>query len=73
MTSAYDIVIFRASFGGVSAALAAPRYGKSVALIDARDSVGGQATVEGLTRWDETAPISSPNMFGSAKHRWETA
>jgi pyruvate/2-oxoglutarate dehydrogenase complex dihydrolipoamide dehydrogenase (E3) component len=52
-----DIVIFGVSFGGVSAALAAARYGKSVALIDATDTVGGQATVQGLTRCGETAQL----------------
>ena len=67
MTSIYDIVIFGASFGGVSAALAAARYGKTVALVDATDTVGGQATTQGLTRWDETAQTGSPNTYGSAK------
>jgi hypothetical protein len=67
MTQDYDIVIFGASFGGVSAALAAARYGKSAVLIEPSDGVGGQATTQGLTRWDETAPISSPNTYGSSK------
>ncbi len=63
----FDIVIVGASFGGVSAALAAARYGKTVALIDAGGNVGGQATAQGLTRWDESAPVLSPNTWGSSK------
>ena len=63
----YDVVIVGASFGGVSAALAAARYGKSVALIDAGGNVGGQATSQGLTRWDESAPVLTPNTYGSSR------
>ncbi len=63
----FDIVIVGASFGGVAAALAASRYGKSIALIDAGGNVGGQATAQGLTRWDESAPVTSPNTYGSSK------
>ncbi len=61
----FDIAIVGASFGGVAAALAAARYGKRVALIDAGGNVGGQATAQGLTRWDESAPAISPNTHGS--------
>ena len=60
-----DIVIVGASFGGVSAALAAATYGKSAALISADNHVGGQATSQGLTRWDETAPVMQ--KYGSSK------
>ena len=67
MASQFDIVIVGASFGGVAAALAAARYGKSVALVDAGGNVGGQATAQGLTRWDESAPVTSPNTYGSSK------
>ena len=63
----YDIAIAGASFGGVAAALAAARYGKRIALIDGGDSVGGQATSQGLTRWDESDPVISPNTYGSSK------
>jgi hypothetical protein len=63
----FDIVIFGASFGGVSAALAAARYSKRVALIDASGNVGGQATAQGLTRWDESEPVTSPSTYGSSK------
>ncbi|HEY1681977.1 MAG TPA: FAD-dependent oxidoreductase [Candidatus Tumulicola sp.] len=63
----YDIAIVGASFGGVAAALAAARYGKRVALIEAGNNAGGQATAQGLTRWDESAPVLSPNTYGSTK------
>src|SRR5271154_4325024 len=66
-TSNFDIVILGASFGGVSAALAAARYGKRIALIDAGGNVGGQATAQGLTRWDESEPVTTPNTYGSSK------
>jgi hypothetical protein len=67
MTVGFDIVIVGASFGGVSAALSAARSGKRVALVDAGDNIGGQATSQGLTRWDESAPATSPNTYGSTK------
>jgi thioredoxin reductase len=63
----FDIVIVGASFGGVSAALAAAVYGKKVALIDGGANVGGQATAQGVTRWDESAPVLTPNTYGSSK------
>jgi hypothetical protein len=67
VASQFDIVIVGASFGGVAAALAAARYGKRVALVDGGGNVGGQATAQGLTRWDESAPVTSPNTYGSTK------
>jgi hypothetical protein len=67
MVLEYDLVIVGASFGGVSAALAAARYGKLVALLDKGGNVGGQATAQGLTRWDESAPVVTPNTYGSSK------
>jgi len=60
----FDVVIVGASFGGVSAALAAASFDKRIALIDAQGGVGGQATSQGLTRWDETAPVMEP--YGSS-------
>ncbi|MBV9104154.1 MAG: FAD-dependent oxidoreductase, partial [Candidatus Eremiobacteraeota bacterium] len=63
----FDIVIVGASFGGVSAALAAASYGKHIALIDAAGSVGGQATAQGVTRWDEAEDVISPKTYGSSK------
>jgi hypothetical protein len=63
----FDIAIAGASFGGVAAALSAARYGKSVALIEATGNVGGQATAQGLTRWDESDPVLWPNTYGSSR------
>lgn len=51
----YDVVIAGASFGGVAAALAAASDPKvRVVLLEAGTWAGGQATSQGLTRWDET-------------------
>src|SRR5579862_2142234 len=51
----YDVVIVGASFGGVAAALAAASDPKvRVALLEASQWVGGQATSQGVTRWDES-------------------
>jgi choline dehydrogenase-like flavoprotein len=63
MNSEFDIVIVGASFGGVSAA----RFGKHVVLLDRGGNVGGQATAQGLTRWDESDPVLSPKTYGSTK------
>lgn len=63
----FDVVIVGASFGGVSAALSAARYAKRIALVDADGNVGGQATAQGVTRWDESAPVASPNIYGSTQ------
>lgn len=50
----YDVVIVGASFGGVAAALAAAADPNvSVALLERGAWVGGQATSQGVTRWDE--------------------
>jgi hypothetical protein len=51
----YDVVIVGASFGGVAAALAAAADPKvTVALLEPTQWVGGQATSQGVTRWDES-------------------
>ncbi len=63
----FDVVIVGASFGGVSAALSAARFGKRVVLLDRGGNVGGQATAQGLTRWDESDPVLSPKTSGSTK------
>jgi hypothetical protein len=63
----YDVVIVGASFGGVAAALAAASDPKvRVALLEATDWVGGQATSQGLTRWDE-ADVARVETCGSTK------
>lgn len=54
MALAFDVVIVGASFGGVSAALAAASDPKvKVVLLEPSQWVGGQATAQGVTRWDE--------------------
>ncbi len=63
----FDVVIVGASFGGVAAALAVADAQKTVALIDAGTMVGGQATSQGVTRWDETSHSTTPNTYGSTK------
>src|ERR1700676_2370569 len=63
----YDVVIVGASFGGVAAALAAASDPKvRVALLEAGEWVGGQATSQGVTRWDE-APAALTERGGSTK------
>jgi hypothetical protein len=53
-TEHFDVVIVGASFGGVAAALAAASDPKvRVVLLEAGQWVGGQATSQGVTRWDE--------------------
>lgn len=50
----FDVAIVGASFGGVSAALAAASDPKvRVVLLEPTQWVGGQATAQGVTRWDE--------------------
>ena len=51
----FEVVIVGASFGGVAAALAVADARKNVCLIDAGTTVGGQATSQGVSRWDETS------------------
>ncbi len=63
--STFDVVVVGASFGGVAAALAAARYGKRVALVAAGGNVGGQGTAQGVTRWDESEHVITPNTYGS--------
>jgi hypothetical protein len=51
----YDVLIVGASFGGVAAALAAAADPKvRVALLEPSQWIGGQATSQGVTRWDES-------------------
>jgi hypothetical protein len=53
-TFQYNVVIVGASFGGVAAALAAAADPKvRVALLEPSQWIGGQATAQGVTRWDE--------------------
>jgi FAD dependent oxidoreductase len=60
----YDVVIAGGSFGGCAAALAAAGEHVRVVLLEAGDRVGGQATSQGVTRWDE-APADMTESTGS--------
>jgi len=70
----YDVVIVGASFGGVAAALAAASDPKvHVALLEASQWVGGQATAQGVTRWDEAGmdlmeTTGSTNSYRNLRH-----
>lgn len=65
--NSYDVVIVGASFGGVAAALAAAADPKvRVALLEPSQWVGGQATAQGVTRWDE-AGVDLIETTGTAK------
>ncbi len=67
---AYDVVIAGASFGGCAAALAAAHDAKvKVVVLEPSDWVGGQATVQGLTRWDETAAELTESTGSPASYR----
>lgn len=64
----FDIAIVGASFGGVAAALAVAKYEKKVVLIGEGPIVGGQATSQGLNRWDEsTTHTITPKTYGSTE------
>ena len=63
----YDVVVVGASFGGVAAALAAAADPKvRVALLEPTQWIGGQATAQGVTRWDE-AGVPLIETAGSSK------
>ncbi len=63
----YDVAIVGASFGGVAAALAAASDpAVRVVLLEPTNWVGGQATAQGLTRWDE-ADVARIETCGSTK------
>lgn len=70
----YDVVIVGASFGGVAAALAAAADPKvKVVLLEPTQWVGGQATSQGVTRWDEAAQTltettGSPQSYRYLRH-----
>ncbi len=66
-THQYDVVIVGASFGGVAAALAAASDAKvRVALLEPSQWIGGQATAQGVTRWDESG-MDTIDTTGSTK------
>jgi hypothetical protein len=67
MPENFDVVVIGASFGGVAAALAAAADPKvSVALLEPTQWIGGQATAQGVTRWDE-AGMDLMETVGSTK------
>jgi hypothetical protein len=72
--SDYNVVIAGASFGGCAAALAAAANPRAkVVLLEPSDWVGGQATSQGCTRWDETAAeltesTGSPKSYRDLRH-----
>ena len=66
----YDVVIAGASFGGVAAALAAAADPKvKVVLLEPSEWVGGQATSQGLTRWDETTAALTESTGSPQSYR----
>jgi hypothetical protein len=69
-TFSYDVVIVGASFGGVSAALAASSDPKvRVVLLESSLWIGGQATSQGVTRWDEAAAKYTETTGSSCSYR----
>lgn len=70
----YDVVIVGASFGGVAAALAAATDPNvRVALLESSQWIGGQATAQGVSRWDEQGidlveTTSSTKAYREVKH-----
>jgi pimeloyl-ACP methyl ester carboxylesterase len=70
----YDVVVVGASFGGVAAALAAAADPKvRVALLESSQWIGGQATSQGVTRWDEAGvdlieTTGSPKSYRDVRH-----
>jgi hypothetical protein len=66
----YDVVIVGASFGGVAAALAAAaERNLRVVLLEATDWIGGQATAQGVTRWDEASVELLATTCGTKSYR----
>ncbi len=66
-THSFDVVVVGASFGGVAAALAAAADPKvRVALLEPSQWIGGQATAQGVTRWDESG-MDTIDSTGSTK------
>lgn len=74
MQNDYDVVIVGASFGGVAAALAAAADPNvRVALLEASEWIGGQATAQGVSRWDEQGldlveSTSTTKAYREVKH-----
>jgi hypothetical protein len=69
-TFRYDVAIVGASFGGVAAALAAASDpAVRVVLLEPTAWVGGQATAQGLTRWDDADPARIETVGSTKSYR----
>ena len=67
-TEACEILIAGGGTGGVAAALAAARNGRSVVLLEETDWLGGQMTSQGVSALDEHEHIES---FGGTRSYYE--
>jgi hypothetical protein len=66
----YDVVVVGGSFGGVAAALAAAEDPNvRVALLEASEWIGGQATSQGVSRWDEASVALLQTTCGNKSYR----
>jgi FAD-dependent oxidoreductase family protein len=63
----FDIAVIGGSFAGCACALAAASTGAHVTLIEQSATFGGQATSQGVTRWDERGPQITPAAYGSTR------
>ena len=63
----FDVAVIGGSFGGCACALAAARTGRRVVLVEQSATVGGQATSQGVTRWDEVEAQYGAVPYGSTK------
>jgi hypothetical protein len=67
---AYDVVVVGASFGGVAAALAAATDPNvRVALLEPSQWIGGQATAQGVSRWDEASVATIETTSSTKSYR----
>src|ERR1700722_9378072 len=65
-----DIIIVGASFGGVAAALSVASFATvRVLLLEESEWVGGQATVQGVTRWDEAESMPIETTAANRSYR----
>ena len=66
----FDVVVVGASFGGVAAAMAAATDPNvRVALLESSEWIGGQATSQGVTRWDESSVALLRTTCGTKSYR----
>src|SRR5215510_4683657 len=67
-TESCEVLIAGGGTGGVAAALAAARSGRSVVLLEETDWLGGQMTAQGVSALDEHEHIES---FGGTRSYYE--